>query len=458
MDWDNFMVMAFIRRNMVEPLYYAWNKRPLVSHWKKIESTQYLPEEILRKHQWGRLTELLDVLYNNNKFYRQRFDEKGVCPSDIKTTADIIQLPILTKQQIREHTKDMISEGYRVEDLMKFKTGGSTGKSLELYITEECSELRNSCARRHDRWTGWEVGEPTAAVWGNPELPGDFKSKLRAWLLDPKIYLDTMNITDSAIMQFAKDWQRVKPTLLYGHAHSIYILAEYVLRLGIDVIHPRGIISTSMMLMPHERKIIEDVFGIKVFDRYGCEEVSLIASECEEHHGMHLNIEHLYIEFIKDDGSYANPGEPGKIIVTDLMNHAMPFLRYQVEDIGVPIQGSCPCGRGLPLMKEVIGRTADFLIKKDGAKVAGVSLIENTLTKIAGIGQMQIVQETLDKITLNIVKGSGYTIASGQALKQYFLDLFGNDITIDLVTTDEIKPEASGKYRFSICRIDQSSQ
>jgi len=451
------MNMAFFRRNIIEPLYYALNKRPLISYWKEIEPTQYLPERILRKYQWGRLKSILDFVYVNNKFYRQRFDENGICPGDIQTPEDIALIPILTKNQIKEHTKEMISEGYRIGDLMKFKTGGSTGKSLEFYLIEECCELRNSCARRHDRWTGWEVGEPIAAVWGNPVLPVDLKSKLRAWLLDPKIYLDTMSISDSSVMQFAKSWKRVNPTLLYGHAHSIYILAEYVRRLEIDVIKPRGIISTSMMLMPHERQIIEDVFSIKVFDRYGCEEVSLIAVECEQHQGMHLNIEHLYIEFVKEDGTYANPGEPGKIIVTDLMNYAMPFLRYQVEDIGVPMHGLCACGRGLPLMKEVVGRTADFLIKKDGARVAGISLIENTLTKIPGIRQMQIVQESLNRIILNVVRGPEHTVATDQALEQYFHDLFGRDTLIDLVPTAEIKPEPSGKYRFSICRVDQLS-
>ncbi len=137
------------------------------------------------------------------------------------------------------------------------------------------------------------------------------------------------------------------------------------------------------------------------------------------------------------------------------LNYAMPFILYQVEDIGVPMQGSCPCGRGLPLMKGVIGRTADFLIKKDGARVAGVSLIENTLTKIPGIRQLQIVQESLDKIILNVVRGPEHTVATGQALEQYFHDLFGKDIIIDLVLTEEIKPESSGKYRFSICRVNQ---
>lgn len=449
------MNIASMRRNIIEPLYYAWNRRPHVSYWREIESTQYLPEKVLRQRQWNRLKSMLDFAYMSNEFYRQRFDENGICPEDIQKHEDMPLIPVLTKKQIQESAREMISDGYRTENLMEFKTGGSTGKSLELYLTEECSELRNSCARRHDRWTGWEVGEPIAAVWGNPVVPVDLKSKFRAWLLEPKIYLDTMNVSEDSVVRFAKDWQRTNPTLIYGHAHSIYKLAEYVKNLEIDVIKPKGIISTSMMLMPRERLTIEEVFGVKVFDRYGCEEVSLIASECERHEGMHLNIEHLFIEFVKEDGTYASPGEPGRIIVTDLMNYAMPFIRYQVEDVGVPMQGKCSCGRGLPLMREVVGRTADFLVKRDGTLVAGISLIENTLTRIPGIDQMKVIQESYERIQLTVVINSNYSTLSNALLTGYFKDLFGNDVQIEIMEVAEIKPEPSGKYRFSICKITQ---
>ncbi len=445
--------LASMRRIIFEPLYFKINKSPRLSHWRELERSQFETEEELEHKQWQRLAALLQFVYDNNQFYRKRFDSAEISPDGIKSHSDITRLPILTKNDIRTYFRTMISDGYQIESLMKVKTGGSTGKALELYLTEECSEMRNACARRHDRWTGWEAGEPVGAVWGNPVLPKGIKQGLRHWLFTPWIYLDTMNITDQAVMQFAEQWKKVKPTLLYGHAHSIYILAEYVKRLGIDVIKPRGILSTSMMLLSHERQSIEDVFGIKVTDRYGCEEVSLIASECERHEGMHLNIEHLFIEFIKEDGSPAGPGELGRIIVTDLMNRAMPFIRYQVEDMGVPSFKRCSCGRGLPLMDRVVGRTADFLIRKDGSRVAGVSLIENTLTKIPGIDQMQIIQTSFDELVLNMVAGRDYREASNQSLINYFKKLFGENCHIIINLVREINPESSGKYRFSICEI-----
>lgn len=437
---------------MIEPLYYAWSGSPRRAYWQELEETQFLAEEVLLERQWRRLRDILAFVYAHNRFYRQRFDRAGFHPCDLKTPEDMLSLPELTKQEIRAHTPDMISDGYRIETLLHFKTGGSTGRALDIYLTEECSEQRNACARRHDRWTGWEPGEPIGAVWGNPVRPVTVKAKLREWLLNPLIYLDTMQVTDASVWQFAQQWRATHPTLLYGHAHSLFVLAEYVRRLGIDSIRPRGILSTSMMLMPHERRTIETVFGIPVTDRYGCEEVSLIGSQCEHHSGMHLNIEHLYIEFIKPDGTPARPGEMGTIVVTDLMNRSMPFIRYRVEDMGVPSDGRCACGRGLPLMERVVGRSADFLIRRDGARVAGVSLIENTLTKIPGIDQMQIVQEALEHIVVYVVPGAGFNTGTEELLSRYFRGLF-EGVRIDVVTMSAIAPEPSGKYRFSICKV-----
>jgi len=291
------------------------------------------------------------------------------------------------------------------------------------------------------------------AVWGNPPRLGTVKDKLRNLLLAPCIYLDTMNLNEDAVNIFVHEWKKIKPTLLFGHAHSLYILALYIDKLKINDINPKGIISTSMMLMPNERQVIENIFGVQVHDRYGCEEVSLIASECEKHEGLHINIEHLFVEFIREDGMPAHPGEEGAIIVTDLVNEAMPFIRYKVEDVGVLSDRKCSCGRGLPLMEKVVGRVADFFVRKDGSLVAGVSLIERTLTAIPGIQQLQIVQNAIDEFVLNIVKDDKFVEESKKGLLFEMNETFGHGVNIKMVFVDKLKQEESGKYRFSICNV-----
>ncbi len=447
-------MISSIRRNFFEPLYLGRAKSPKLGYWKRLEDSQYLSRTTLEKIQWQRLQSLWAFVWKHNAFHRKRFIDAQLTEKSLQAPEDIKVLPFLTKKEIRTNIREMISTPHAGDHLLHFKTGGSTGKALDLFITEQCSELRNACARRHDRWTGWEPGEPIAAVWGNPSLPVSPKQKLLNILVQPRIYLDTMAVNEASVTQFARTWKKVRPTLLFGHAHSLFVLARYLEKMGMADLKPVGILSTSMMLLPHERTMIEQVFGCRVIDRYGCEEVSLIGCECEAHEGLHMNIEHLFIEFVREDGSWAAPGEPGQIVVTDLMNRAMPFIRYRVEDVAVPLNHSCSCGRGLPLMGTVQGRVADFLIKHDGTKVAGISLIENTLTRIPGIDQMQIVQERMDSLRLNIVPGGGYTLETGRELVDYFKNTFGREMGIELCMKSEIEPEKSGKYRFSICALD----
>lgn len=445
--------LAPVRRHILDPLYCLKNGSPLRRRWKELEHSQYLPEEVLSERQRQGVMRLLEHASRNNRFYRERFDSAGVDAKAITSLQELARIPILTKEEVRANAGAMISDGYDRERLMRMKTGGSTGRSLEVFLTEECSELRNALARRHDRWSGWEVGEPVAAVWGNVTAPATAGEWLRQRLLYPCISLDTMAVTEEAVLEFARQWRRTRPTLLFGHAHSIFVLARYLDSLGI-ALTPRAIIATSMMLAPHERKVIESVLGVPVTDRYGCEEVSLIASECERHEGMHLNIEHLVVEFVTDSGAPAAPGETGRIVVTDLVNLAMPLIRYDVGDLGVPSRRKCPCGRTLPLMERVMGRSADFLVTREKVRIAGISLIENTLTRVAGVVQMQIVQETPSDLTLRIVKGDDFCAGSERELGDYFRGLFGEDARVTFEYCDTIPADGNGKFRFSISKVD----
>jgi phenylacetate-CoA ligase len=446
------MIAPMLRRHVLEPVWNRYSGGHLYSAWRELELSQQLSADAMRARQLDQLRRLLDFVYAQNEFYRTRFDRAGFKPSVVQSLDDIRRIPALTKQEVRQDGGKLMSAGFDRSRLMKAKTGGSTGKPIEVYFTEEVSQLRNASGRRNKRWAGWEVGEPVGAVWGNPVYPETLRERLRDWVLAPAIYLDTMSVTPESVREFARQWERVRPTMLFGHAHSLFILATMVRELGITSIRPRAIIPTSMMLPPHERATIEAVFGTKSTDIYGCEEVGLIAGECELHQGLHVNIDQLVVEILDENGQPAGPGQTGMVVVTDLLNMAMPFIRYQMEDVAEVAIEPCPCGRPMPTLSRIIGRTADFLRRRDGSRVAGISLIENTLTKIPGFDQMQIVQDDLQHIVLRIVPGRECTGANRAALVTYFEATFpGAEIALEEVSS--IAAEPNGKYRFSICRI-----
>lgn len=443
---------AWVRRAFVEPVWARYTGTERLRVWRELEESQWWPEWRRSERQSEHLRELVAIAGRECVFYGRRFAHAGINPESVRTLDDLRSLPVLTKGDIRTNGTDLVSRRYAPSALMQFRTGGSTGVPLTLFAAEAVSEARNAAARRSDRWTGWEVGEPVAAVWGNPKRPTTVKGRLHDALLEPVIYLDTMNVTPFAVVQFSREWRRAQPTLLFGHAHSLYLLALHVRDLGLSGIAPRAIVSTSMTLLAAERALIEEVFGLSVFDRYGCEEVGLIGCECEKHSGMHINVDHLLVEFLRDDGSAAGSGEPAQVVVTDLLNKAMPLIRYRVEDVASFAARPCACGRTLPLMNRIAGRTADFLVRGDGSRVAGISLIENSLTKFAGLAQMQIVQDDLLHVLLRVVPDDTYSDTTGVALTTYFSETFpGAEVRIELRA--EIPREANGKYRFAICRV-----
>jgi phenylacetate-CoA ligase len=446
-------LMPTLRRNLFWPIWIAKDNSPRLRHMRDLNKSQYYSLDSLKNLQFKKLKSIISHAYQNTAYYRKRFDDAGFTPRLLQTSSDIEKIPFLSKTDILEHRTDMIAAGFDIAKLSAFKTGGSTGRPVTVFKDQKTVEFGAGGGLRVFRWAGWEIGEAWGRVWGNPPKNETIKQKLLHHLIHPMYYLDTMSMNDNSMLEFVKTLQRTKPSILHGHSHSLYIFSLFCKKKNINDIKLKGIISTSMMLLPHERETIEEIFHSKVTNLYGCEEVGLIGCECEKHQGFHLNMEDVYVEFINQQGGPASDGERGAIVVTSLFNQSMPIIRYQLEDVGVPCTAQCECGRGLALMSEVSGRVADFLVRKDGSLVAGVSLVERTLTAYPGIRQMQIVQEDLNNIVLNVVKDDSYNREIEQELEAEFKESVGAHNTIHINFVNGIKQETSGKYRFSISKV-----
>jgi phenylacetate-CoA ligase len=444
--------MSSLSRHVFHPLWDLKDRSRRLRILRELERTQWLPLATLLAGQRERLERIVRYAGRASPYYQRLFREQRFNPERFDPEA-FAALPLLTKSIIRNFTDEMLSREIPRDKLGQHKTGGSTGVSLATYFDQDWLDEQHAGSLRSDQWAGCFHGMKIAALWGNPPVVRSLKARMRALLIDRFLYLDTIMLNDETIGAFIARWRRERPEALYGHSHSLYIVARYLLDHQVNDLRPQGIISTSMMLLAHERAVIEQAFGCPVTDRYGCEEVGLIASECGQHAGMHLNIEHQYIEFLRPDGTPAAAGEEGAIVVTDLLNRGMPFIRYRVEDVGVPSERHCPCGRGLPLMERVTGRVADYLKRRDGSLVAGVSLVERTLTAIPGIEQMQIVQPSREDIILNLVRAADYSADSERALLKELRGVFGPGINFRAEYVERIPQERSGKYRFSICRV-----
>jgi phenylacetate-CoA ligase len=449
-------LIAFLSRNFIAPVWARWERSDYLVHYRRLLRTQFDPPDVILARQTEKMRQIVFHAYNTCKFWRERFDAINLKPNDICELSDLCKLPILTKTDLRTRLDDMISSDYSDRSkLTHFKTSGSTGVAVNVYADEDCTQFKRGAVLRSDEWTGWRLGERIAAIWGNPKIPQGWRGKLRATLLERfYVFLDTLKMDENSMEKFTEQLLRYPPGMIFGHAHSIYLYAKYLKAKRPEAkIRPHGILSTCMVLHDFERRFIEEVFGCHVTNRYGCEEVSLIASDCGAGEGLHVNSDALFVELVNHSGEHVKDDEAGKIIITDLCNYAMPLIRYEVGDTANWANHQCSCGRTLPLFGRIEGRIADYVITNKGEYISGISLTENFACMVDGIAQLQIVQEDIDLFTFNIVKAPDFNEKTIEQIKKLVEERFGNNAKFNCNYTTNIPMEKSGKYRFCISKV-----
>jgi len=449
--------LAPITRQLIAPAWAAWERSPYLRHHRQLLRTQFEPPEVVRSRQWQRVESLLMHAYRTTRFWRSRLQEAGLEPGRIRSFEDYRVVPILTKTDLRSRKDEMLSELYRGAKLQRKRTSGSTGVSVEVLVDDAAQQFKRGCTLRCDEWSGWRLGERVAILWGAEENPRrGWRAWLRNALLERATYLDTLRIDEASMGRFVAALRRRPPGLLFGHAHSLYLFAQFLQVRGGPGFRPHGIISAAMVLHDWERSLIEEIFQRPVTNRYGCEEVSLIACECKQHNGLHINADGIYLEILRPDGTPCAPGEPGMIVVTDLVNRAMPMIRYQVGDMGALSERQCPCGRGLPLLEKVEGRIAAYVVTPRGEFISGISLTDHFNTLIPGVFQLQIIQEEPDRFVFRIVKDDDFGPHSLAKLQSLVAERFGPGVRYECEFVDGIPREPSGKYRFCISKVQKS--
>jgi phenylacetate-CoA ligase len=417
----------------------------------ELRASQYDSADSIAAKQWLRLRDLLVVAARECPFYRERFARLGIESAAIADPSDLQRLPILTKDDLRAHGPELIREGLRREELFHKRTGGSTGVPVHVYWDAAAHRFKRALVKRHDDWAGYHLGMRMAALWGDTDKRYPWRERVFKTLCERTLYLDTLQMDERRLTAFVRQLRAARPTILMGHAHSIYFFTQFIVEKGHDDVGFDGIISTAETLLPSERAAIEARFGNVVFDRYGCEELSLIASECEAHAGLHVAAEGLWVELIDGDGE-----RPARLVVTDLINRAMPLIRYEVGDLAFVASGRCACGRGLPRLERIVGRTTDILFAPDGRRISGVSILDTFVIHVPGVRQAQLVQEELDHVTLRVVADSNYDQASAARLARTVQEVFGPRMRHTLLLVDSIEPTPRGKFQFTICKLDPS--
>ena len=434
------------------PLHELIKKHDTVAIRKEMEASQWWDEGRLEHLRLSRLRRLLTSAGARVPYYRNLFADIGFMVEDVVSLADLARLPLLDKSTIRANSDALKAEN--ATGLARFNTGGSSGEPLVFYIGKERVSHDVAAKWRATRWWNVDIGDPEVVIWGSPIELGaqDGMRAIRDRVLRTQL-LPAFEMSENKLDHFLDEISSARPKMLFGYPSALSHIARHANARGrrMDNLGIRVAFVTSERLYDEQRRQISKIFGCPVANGYGGRDAGFIAHECP-HGSMHITAEDIIVEIIDPRGAPVSRGEAGEIVVTHLATSAFPFIRYRTGDIGVLDSKPCSCGRGLPLLKEIQGRSTDFLVAKNGTVMHGLALIY-ILRDLPQIRNFKITQESVDLTSVSVVSDGGLNGELVGKIVQGFKARLGQEVEIRVDEVKEIPSEKSGKFRYVVSKV-----
>jgi phenylacetate-CoA ligase len=265
----------------------------------------------------------------------------------------------------------------------------------------------------------------------------------RVWAPHTALWLPVADLPPDAVARYCRRLAEFRPDVVVSYAGTLELLARRLGRADAPRVRPRAVVSSAEPLGPRRRRLVEAAFGCPVFDRYGTREVGVVAAECPRHEGLHVNARHLWLEIVDDDGRPLPPGETGRVVITDMRNRQMPLLRYALDDRAAAIAAPCPCGRTLPRITPVAGRTTDVVLCPSGRVLTEVPF-ERALEAEGGVEQFRLVQPEPRRLRVELV-APGLPDDRLAALGATFDGWLASELAVEVVRRERLAPTAAGK-------------
>lgn len=441
-------------RHALYPLYESGlRRRGTLRHLAGYERAQWRSADEIAAARLARLRTLVAHCWAQVPFYRAHWGAAGLAgPDEIRDFDDYARLPVLTKADLRTHFERLKAGNHRDRLLYK-TTGGSTGEPVRIGYTRESYERRTAVMLRGYAWAGASLGRHALFVWGQDPSGASWKERLHHAAFNRR-FLNAYLMGERNMADYADAIDRDRPEVLVGYVAPLVRLAKWLNATGRRVHAPKSILCAAEPLYPHHRALLRQVFGAPVHNTYGCREVMLIAAECD-HGGLHVNADHLHVELGAAVGTDDGTGTPREVLLTDLYNEGMPLMRYANGDIATPRAGSCACGRGLPMLARVDGRTMDALRTPDGRFVG--EFLEFLMFETPGVVRFQAIQHRLDAIEVTVVRDADFAPDALDTLHARFREHCGDATRLEFRFADEIPLTRTGKLRVAISTLGCSA-
>jgi len=440
-------IFSTIHRNTIWPLVEHRNNIKTKKNLLFLSKSEKWSRDEILYYQSKRLKNILRHAYENTLFYKDRFDNLGLKPDDIRSLEDYKQIPSVTRNDLNNYLDKMIALNISEKDRYFSTTGGSTGIATRFAIDNKCLDIKKASEYRFNIWTGWNPGEKILAYW--PALT-DFDDNanqqvtLRNLLYSRHLKLFSGRLNKKILSEHLEAYIRFKPSLIRAFPSALQKFAEYIKSEGNNLLQPKAIICVGEPLLESQRILFKNVFGCDVYNCYVSRECGNIACECPAHEGLHIAEEMIYLEI-------ENQGEDGfgKILLTDLWNMGMPFIRYEIQDAARFVKGDCSCGKKHRRIGVDAARLSDFLISPvDGSYVSGSTLIHYLLAEGPQVGRVKLVQDANDHITILMTGDEKSNRKSVDHIKTRLNTVFKGKMKLHFKYVDNIPLLKSGKYSF----------
>jgi phenylacetate-CoA ligase len=434
------------------PLHERLKGHDSVARRKSLEISQWWTTEQISAFQARRLQQFLVDIGQHVPYYQRLFRRLNFDPTNVQSIEALQKLPLLTKPDVRENLDNIKAVGHG--SLTRYNTGGSSGEPLIFYMGKGRKSHDVAAKWRATRWWGVDIGDPELVVWGSPIELGaqDRIRRLRDGMMRSHL-LPAFEMSPQNLDRFVATIQTIRPAMLFGYPSSLSSIAAHARakNLVMNNLGIRVVFVTSEKLYEEQRAIIAEVFGCPVANGYGARDAGFIAHECPSG-SMHISAEDMVVETVRPDGSTAAQGESGEIVVTHMASGDFPFVRYRTGDMGVLDDKPCACGRGLPVLREVQGRTTDFVVARNGMVMHGLALIY-TVRDLPGVERFKIEQMSIDQTVVKVVAGVDFGAAEEARIIRDFKSRLGEAVDIRVDKVGSIANETSGKYRYVVSHV-----
>jgi phenylacetate-CoA ligase len=411
-----------------------------------------LPASRLERLRDGKLARLYRHAYATVPFYRDLYAAAGLGPEGVRTVADLARLPTISKRDLQSAAPhDLLSGDVRPESCVKVSTSGSTGLPLRVYFTPRDFSRLN-----------WNWVRPALARGARPwhsrlEVTGPHNiAATRRWYERLGLWrVESLSLFQEP-REWVEAWRSLRPDILWGYSGSLKLLARYALANGIEDIRPRRIFGVSDLVDDEGRELVVRAFGRPLIDLYGAAEAGCISWECGRCGGYHINADTVIVEFLKD-GRPVPPGEVGEVFVTNLHSTAMPIIRYGLGDRGAASRDLPSCGRRLPLMSVIEGRSDAALLMPSG-KLLSPLFFFGLMKPVPGLAAWRVVQDRPAGLTYHVVPGPGFGPASLDLIRSRTAEFIPEGLDVRIAVESDLPPDPAGKARSVISLLGAGSE